>query len=158
MRSGRTAARIKLLVLSGTRTLETRPEFQWREVDPELKYQFELTDDTGRLLIEAQVEGTSFKVPSSVELRDGAAYTWKVSTRVPDGRRYVNVGDFSIAPADLRAQASAIRPAPDASVSERVAFAAWLEQMELRDEARKYWRTLSAERPHDERLKALAAD
>jgi hypothetical protein len=43
-------------------------------------------------------------------------------------------------------------------VSERVAYAAWLEQMELKDEARRYWRALSAERPDDARLKALAAE
>jgi hypothetical protein len=30
--------------------------------------------------------------------------------------------------------------------------------MELRDEARKYWRALAAERPDDERLRALAAE
>jgi hypothetical protein len=30
--------------------------------------------------------------------------------------------------------------------------------MELKDEARKYWRMLSAERPQDARLKALAEE
>jgi hypothetical protein len=43
-------------------------------------------------------------------------------------------------------------------VSQRVAYAAWLEQMELRDEARRYWKALSAERPEDAKLKALAAE
>jgi hypothetical protein len=59
---------------------------------------------------------------------------------------------------DARAVAQALRPAASAPVSARVAYAAWLEQMELRDEARKYWRALSAERPGDEKLKALAAE
>ena len=34
--------------------------------------------------------------------------------------------------------------------------AAWLEQQDLRDEARKYWRAAAAERPEDARLRALA--
>ena len=51
-----------------------------------------------------------------------------------------------------------MRPAVTAPLSTRVAYAAWLDQMELKDEARKYWRMLSAERPEDARLKALAAE
>jgi hypothetical protein len=59
------------------------------------------------------------------------------------------------APPGLRAQVEAARPAPDAPVSERVAFAAWLEQQQLHDEARAYWKALAAERPGSEKLKSL---
>jgi hypothetical protein len=51
-----------------------------------------------------------------------------------------------------------MRPASAAPVSERVVFAAWLEQAELKDEARKIWRALVSERPEDARLKELAAE
>jgi len=158
MRGGRNTARIRLLALSGTKTLETNPEFRWQEAEPSLKYQFDLTDETGKSLIETRVEGASFRLPASVQLRTGAAYTWEVSARLRDGRRYVSAGDFSIAPADLRASAETLRPAIGAPVSDRVAYAAWLEQMELRDEARKYWRVLAAERPDDSKLKSLAGE
>ena len=56
MRSGRPAARIRLLSLSGTRVLETQLEFRWQELQPGLKYHFEITDDTGHALHEAQVD------------------------------------------------------------------------------------------------------
>jgi hypothetical protein len=59
-------------------------------------------------------------------------------------------------PAELRAKIEAARPKPGASVAERVAFATWLEQLELRDEARQYWKALAAERPDSPRLKELA--
>lgn len=59
---------------------------------------------------------------------------------------------------ELRARMEALRPAAGAPVSERVAFAAWLEQMQLKDEARRYWKALAAERPDSAQLKALAAD
>jgi hypothetical protein len=39
-----------------------------------------------------------------------------------------------------------------------VAYAAWLEQVELRDEARKYWKVLSTERPEDKKLRELAGE
>jgi len=158
MRSARPAARIKLLNHSGTQTLETRAEFQWQAPQPGLKYRFELTDDTGRTLHEAQLETTALKLPANVQLLDGVPYTWEVSARLPDGRKYSNAGDFRLAPANVRAQAEALRPAASAPLSSRVAYAAWLDQMELKDEARKYWRMLSAERPEDARLKTLAAE
>ena len=158
MRGGRATARIKLLSLSGTRTLEASPEFRWQEVEPGAQYRFELTDDTGRSLYDTTVSGSSLSLPASEQLREGVNYTWEISARLPDGQRYVNVGDFSIASADLRAQVEALRPAPSAPLSTRVAYAAWLEQMDLKDEARKYWKALAAERPDDTRLKALAAE
>ena len=158
MRSGRSSARIKLLSPSGTKTLDTAPEFRWQEVEPGMKYRFELTDETGHSLHEGEVQATSMRLPASVTLKPGMTYTWEVSARTADNRRYVSAGDFSVAPADLRAQVNSLRPASSAPVSDRVAYAAWLEQVELRDEARKYWQVLAKERPDDEKLKALAAE
>jgi hypothetical protein len=56
---------------------------------------------------------------------------------------------------ELRARIEAARPKPGAPVSERVAFAAWLEQLELKDEAKAYWKALAAERPDSAKLKEL---
>jgi hypothetical protein len=158
MRSARPAARIKLLGPIGPRILERVPEFRWQAVEPGLRYQFELEDETGRVLFEVQVEGVAFKLPASIDLKEDAGYTWAVSVRLTDGRRYMNSGNFTIAPADVRARVEAMRPASAAPVSERVVFAAWLEQAELKDEARKIWRALVSERPEDARLKELAAE
>ena len=158
MRSARPAARIRLLTLAGTKTLDTAPEFRWQELEPSLRYRFELTDDAGKTLYETELSGGSLKLPQSVPLRDGASYAWELSARAQDGRRYTNAGDFSIATPDLRAQAAALRPSENAAVSDRVTYAAWLEQVELKDEARKYWKALSSERPQDARLKELAGE
>ena len=156
MRGFRTGARIQLLNLHKTHTLETQPEFRWQALQPGVKYQIEITDDTGRTVQEAQVDAASFKLPAGVPLKEGVPYTWEVSARLPDGRKYSSSADFAVAPADLRSQAEALRPAASAPLSTRVAYAAWLDQMELKDEARKYWKAASAERPDDPRLKALA--
>jgi len=158
MRSSKPTARIRLLTLSGTKTLEAAPEFRWQELESGLTYRFELTDDMGKALHEGEVRGGGVKLPSSVKLREGVTYTWEVSARGQDGRRYVSAGDFSVAAPELRSQAGALRPAAGASVSDRVTYAAWLEQAELKDEARKYWKALAAERPEDAKLKELAAE
>ena len=156
LRSLLPGARIRLQSLSGTRVLENPPEFRWQELQAGLKYQFGISDDTGRSLHEATVEGSSLMLPPGVQLSDGASYQWEVSTRLPDGRKYSNVGVFSIASAELRVLAAGLRTEASAPVSARVAYAAWLDQMELKDEARRYWRTLSTERPDDARLRLLA--
>lgn len=158
MRGTRSTARIKLVSPSGTRMLESSPLFRWTDIEPGLKYRFELIDETGKSLYEADLTGASLRLPDSLRLRDGAGYTWEVSARLPDGRRYVGVSDFSIASPDLRSQAEALRPGATAPVSVRVAFALWLEQMGLKDEARKYWRVLAAERPLNERLETLSVE
>jgi len=156
MRGAPINARPQLLDLRQTRTLETQPEFRWQELEPGLKYVLRLADDTGRVVFETQVAATSLKLSPSVHLKDGVPYTWQVSTRLADGRRYSSSAEFALAPADLRAQAEALRPPASAPLSRRVAYAAWLDQMELRDEARKYWQAASAERPEEPRLKTLS--
>jgi hypothetical protein len=156
MRTMPPGARIRLLSLRATRTLESRPEFRWQEPQPGVKFQFEINDETGRTLHETQLDSTSFRLPTSVQLKEDVPYTWAVSARLADGRKYTSAGGFSVAPADLRAQAEALRPAAAAPLSARIAYAAWLEQMDLKDEARKYWKVASTERPGDSRLKALA--
>ncbi|MBI2314178.1 MAG: hypothetical protein HYU77_16945 [Betaproteobacteria bacterium] len=158
VRGAKPGARPKLLGPTGTKVLEARPEFRWQGMNSGTKYQFELADGSGRAIFEATVEGTAFQLPPQVELNEGIAYTWEISTRLADGKKYSSSGDFSIAPAELRRQADALRPKDGAPISELVAYAAWLEQMEFKDEARKYWKTVSGQRPGDERLKAMAGE
>jgi hypothetical protein len=155
MRSGSTANRITLLTLTGTKTLDRNPDFQWQAPAPGLTYRFELTDDSGRTLVDAEVEGTTFRL-SSVQLKEGASYTWEVSPQPQQGRRVLGVGGFSVASADLIMRAKALRPPAGAPVSARVTYAAWLAQAELRDEAHRHWSVLARERPQDARLRALA--
>jgi hypothetical protein len=158
MRGGGMSGHIRLLSLSGTKTLETHPEFRWQTIEGAESYRFELTDGSGRVVVEEELNGASYRLPSAVSMDAGVPYTWQVSVRLTDGRRHAGTGDFSLAPDALRREAEDLRPAPNAPLSDRVAFAAWLDQMELRDEARKYWKALAMERPADPRLKALAAE
>lgn len=158
MRSARPTARLKLLSPSGTKVLDLNPVFRWQGIDSISTYQFKLTDEAGKTLFETSVEGNILKLPAQISLKEDASYTWEIAARSADGSKYSSVGDFALAPGELRARVESLRPRKDLQLSERVAFAAWLEQMELRDEARKYWKELSAERPEDARLKTLAAE
>ena len=105
MRGFRTGARIQLLSLHKTKTLDTQPEFRWQAIQPGVKYHLEISDDTGRTLHEADVDDVVYRLPAGVALKEGVTYTWEVSARLPDGRKYSSSADFAVAPADLRAQA-----------------------------------------------------
>ena len=158
MRGIRPAARIKLLSPAGTRTLDPSPQFRWEGFEQGLAYHFELTDDTGHAIYAVEIQETNLSLPSSVQLQEGATHTWEISTRTADGRRYVSTSDFAVASAAVRSDAQALRPGANASVSERVAYATWLSRMELREEARKFWKSLAAERPEEPALKAMVDD
>jgi hypothetical protein len=156
MRNVGTAPRLKLLSPTNGKILTIAPEFQWMGLRPGVKYQFELADETGKTLHEASIETAHIRLPTSVVLQEGIGYTWQVSVRMSDGRRYSSTADFSVAAAELRARAESLRPEASAPVAERVVYAVWLEQEHLKEAARTYWKALAAERPDDAQLKALA--
>ena len=158
MRSIKPNSKIKLLSLAGTKTLESRPVFRWQELQPGLQYSVKLLDDAGKVLFETSVEKSVLELPQQIQLNMAVDYTWVVSAKLPDGREFSNAGDFSIAPVELHEQVESLRPTTKAPLSERVAFAAWLEQVSLKDEARKYWKSVSAERQDDQRLKVMAGE
>lgn len=158
MRSVKPNLKLKLLNPLGNKTLEERPAFAWKDLAPDIQYRFALLDETGKTLYEATVAASSLQLPEQVQLKEAATYTWMVSAQHPDGTAYSNASDFSLASADLRRQVETLRPAANSPFAERIAFAAWLEQMALRDEARKYWKAAAAERPDDPRLKVMAGE
>lgn len=156
MRSTGTDGRGEPLAPAHTTILETRPQFVWKGPLTGLRYAFELDDAGGSAILETETDATSLALPAGVELTPGASYSWRVSARLPNGRKFARNAEFVVASADLRARAHALRPAPSASLSNRVVYATWLDQMDLKDEARQYWRAAAAERPDDAQLKALA--
>jgi hypothetical protein len=156
MRSLRAGARLQLLAPRGPAVLDAAPEFRWQAPQSGLNYAFELNDDGGATVYQTQTAETVVALPANVKLREGTQYSWEVSTRLADGSRLSNIGKFSLASPELRAQAAAARPESGAPFSSRVIYAAWLDQMNLKDEARKYWQSLAGERADEPRLKVLS--
>jgi hypothetical protein len=149
--------RLRLVAPVDTKTLEVQPVFRWQPVKMQASYHFELTDSAGRILFETDARGSSLRLPEKVQLQPGATYGWEIEGRLPDGHRYSSRAEFRVADAAETALVEKLRPTNGATLSQRVAFAALLEQMDLRDEARQYWRQLSKERPDDPTLRRLAA-
>jgi hypothetical protein len=157
MRAAPVPDRLQLAAPVGVKVLDTRPVFRWKPVGASTKYHLEITDTAGRILFEADASGDSFRLPEKVQLEPGAAYGWELEARLPDNHRYSSRAEFRVADPAERALVAKLRPTADAPVSQVVAFAALLEQMDMRDEAQQYWKKLSAERPNDPTLRRLAA-
>lgn len=158
MRSFAPIQKLKLLNLFDSTTLELHPTFQWQPPQSGLHYKIALLDNAGKTIFSTTVDDVSLRLPESVPLQVGVDYTWMVSTKDASGKNYSNTGDFSLASEDLRAQVERLRPGTDAHLSERVVFAAWLEQMHLRDEAHKLWKAVAEERQNDANLKVLTGE
>lgn len=158
MRGANPDSKLRLDNLVDTKTLDRRPVFRWRPVAGAATYRFELTDDAGATLVETDIETVRLPLAEGVTLEPDVTYTWEVTAYTGDGTAHSNWGDFYLATEDERALVERMRPEADAPFSRRVVFAAILEQMELRDEARKYWKALLAERGDDPQLRRLAGE
>lgn len=138
--------------------LETHPELRWEPAQPHPEYRFTLNDEAGNVLLETVVAACSYKLPPAINLDDKRTYKWRVAAPPQDDESYSASGLFRIAPVKLRKLVESIRPHEADSLSEHVAFAIWLEQMKLKNEARKYWRMAATKRPDDPQLVDLAAN
>ena len=128
---------------AGTITLERAPVFRWNDAAPAPSYQFELRDDRGTAVFSSTVSGDSVKLPPELRLQDGEAYSWSVSSRAGAGFNGSAESWFQVADAELRSAVENYRPRKDASIAERVAYAIWLDQTGLRDEASAQWRRIA---------------
>ena len=148
---------LKLLELTDTRSLEGKPELRWAPLDSAKHYEVRVTREGTGTVFATTTTGTSVRFPDEVTLEADVKYTWRVAALLRDGTRATSVGEFSVVPEALRTEVVAARPAESAPLSQKVTYALWLEQLELRDEARKYWEMARGQRPNDATLEALAS-
>jgi len=130
--------------------LTERPDaFRWTAVSDATGYRFALTDGTGRALHEARVKVNTVELPAGVVLDPGRTYGWQVIADLADGKSVEGWTEFGVASPELRARIERARPAAGASFGDRVIHALLLEELGAREEARRLWAALSAERPGD---------
>jgi hypothetical protein len=139
-------------------TLERSPEFRWEDARKGVRYRFSLTDADGGAVYGAETDARTLRLPGSIVLKPGGLYRWEVTVRSNGDHLQSVRATFRTASDDVRAQALALRPDAGAGFPGRVAYAVWLEQMELRDEAQRLWRELAAERPADATLRQRAVN
>lgn len=146
---------LKLVAPAGSWIVDARPVFRWQKPAGASGYRFQLTDNTGGVLHQAEVGQETARLPDSVELKVGQTYAWQVNATLPDGREAEGWAEFGIIDAERRVRILAAQPGSGASFGDRVLFALLLEDFGLRDAAHELWAELVRERPSDPRLQTL---
>jgi hypothetical protein len=147
---------IQPLSPTDTRVLEARPVFVWKSPKAKPPYRFTLTDAAGQVVARAEVKATRLELPAGAGLTEGASYAWRVEGQTAKGEALVGEASFGVATSAEREKLKQARPAAAAAFAERVTYAAILDGMGFREEARGHWRALAAERPKDIRLRVRA--
>jgi len=138
-------------------TLSPTPEFTWKDAGPKATYHFKLQDPQGQVLFELTQDECSVQVPEHLALTDDTPYTWVLATDLGDGTSTRKSGTIKVfGSKEERAELQAAKPGADASFSERLVYAALLEQRGLHQDARAYWKVLAKERPEDQQLAKFA--
>jgi len=127
--------------------LDGNAAFAWRRFAPETAYQFELVDGSGTRLLFAETRDTEIRLPPTIRLSPGETYYWSVRGRDESGNAFYRPAEFRIADVALRDRLEAAAPAADASFSERVLYAALLDQAGCVSAAQTQRRILGVERP-----------
>jgi hypothetical protein len=144
----RSSGRPALLTPVNETVLDRDVRFAWDSFGPGASYQFELVDQAGQKLLQAETADTELRLPSAVQLQAGQTYYWAVRGRgTTAASPAYRVAEFRVVDADTRRRIEAARPAADAPFSERVLFAALLEDAGARTDAGALRRALAAERP-----------
>lgn len=149
---------IKPTLLSpvNTKISTTTPLFSWKSVNEAENYSLVLNDDTGQTIQQVTVTSSFWQLPIETALKPGVNYQWTVIETLKAGEKLTAKGNFSIADAQTTARVFTKRPVPEASFSEKVTYAIFLESEGFREDAKVIWRELSTQRPDDTNLKFRA--
>jgi hypothetical protein len=142
----------------GTRLLDEHPHFTWTPIPAATGYVFQLMDSNGGSVYETRTPSARIELPSSVRLLPGESYAWLVQAVIAGGREVGAWAEFGIADSELRKRIDSARPPANADFSQRLLFALFLDQQDLKEEAHRAWHVLALERPDEKRLRALAAE
>jgi hypothetical protein len=140
-----------------TAVLTTTPTLQWPENTETTETHVTLLDSTGRQIFQTTLRNTStFAIPAEAKLQAGGRYGWQARAE-QEGRPLAEYGgEFSVLASAEATRLKRFMPGTNAEFSRRALYAALLMEAGAKEEARKHWLELRAERPDDPALTKLA--
>lgn len=137
--------------------LEPPARYEWKTLEKDQTFAFEIIDGaTGKTMVEADVKGGEFAPPAALQFLVDKTYTWSIEYDTGRGGRQTVTAQFTLAGDAERDYFRKLRPAADASFSDRLMYASLMEQAGFTSEAAGLWRVLAAERPESAELRAKA--
>ncbi|MDO8811689.1 MAG: hypothetical protein Q7J38_06645 [Gallionella sp.] len=145
-----------LLSPVNTKIASLTPVFKWKGLDDTEKYLMTLMDERGQIVRQVEVMANSWTMPANAILQHGANYRWRVDALFKTGDKLNAEGSFSVADIQTINRIIAQQPPANASFSDNVTYAIFLEEEGFRESAKGIWQELSAQRPDDPNLKRRA--
>ena len=139
-----------------TRISTLTPVFRWKELEDVEKYSMTLMEESGKTIQQVNLATSSWPMQANTALQYGASYRWKVEAVLKSGDMLNSQGGFSVADQATISRIAAQQPPANASFSDQVAYALFLEAEDFRDDARRIWQELAKQRPEDPNLKRRA--
>lgn len=146
MRAGRPGLRLNDPV--DTRVIAGDVGFSWDGPQPAEGCRLTLYDHRKKRIHQVSLTGNDW-TPAAGLLKPGRVYEWEVSAALKSGEELIARGSFSVADAAAAKNIRAQSPQADASFSDRLLYAVFLEEQGFRYDARRVWQELSKERPDD---------
>ena len=144
-----------LLSPVNTKIASLSPVFSWKAVDDIEKYVLTLSDEQDKILQAVELTSNSW-TPANPFLQYGAKYRWKIEALLKTGDKLNALGSFSVADLSAIKRVESKSMPDNASFSERVTQALFLEEEGFRESAKNIWKELALQRPEDANLKARA--
>ena len=148
---------LNLLAPLNTAIVTTTPKFSWADVARVQYYRLLINDVRGLTLIDEKTSSSSWDVPQSAPLAVGQTYRWRVEAQFPTGKVISPDGEFWIIDKPTADKIARLKPAPNAPFADRVLYAATLENLDLKEDAKAEWTRLARERPQEMLLQQRAA-
>lgn len=145
-----------LLSPVNTKIISLSPVFSWKSVDDIEKYQLTLADENGQVIQQVELAANSWNLPTNITLQHGASYRWKVEAFLKSGDMLNSQGGFSVADPATISRIKAKQISADASFSDKVVYALFLEEEGFREDAKSIWQELAKQHPGDPNLKRRA--
>lgn len=144
--------RLELIGPAATKVATTTPEFSWKALKDASGYKISLLDESGKPLGEHSVNVNVWKPGGKEALAPGKSYRWKVEATLASGQTDTAQAQFSVLDKAATKRIAKHKPKANAPFSERLLYAAQLENEGLKDEAASLWRALAGERPDEPAL------
>ncbi|MDQ6969168.1 MAG: hypothetical protein Q9M16_01475 [Mariprofundus sp.] len=146
---------VELDNLQDTLMMQSHPLFRWHSTLAASRYHFKLNNAQDEMLYEKNTRALSLQLPDNIRLKPGQSYIWYVKAQFADGMIDSDWGKFRLLSSARQNQVRQRKPAPEASFSEQVLYAVWLEQYKLFDAALQQWADLAALRPKNKVLQSM---
>jgi len=155
MRDAEDESKLVLFSPVSTGVLTTHPTLSWKSIGDDAQYHVEIiSSESGDSVFSFDTDKTSVIIPENVDLPRDQTLTWEIEAVVGEDDPIYKTSTFSIIGVELLAQIKDLQSKSESSFSSKVLLAWLLDNKGFNEDAKKYWKMLAKERPHDKAIQA----